>query len=306
MRTALALVALTMLAGCSQGPGRVTGAAPSASTSATPTPTASPASDYELVRAAFRRTRAAGTARFAIEGSITSRGAAMTVRRTGAYDLPAGLMSVEQTFSSNPPGLFDRMSKGKVKASQMRARTVLAAGSMYLQMQTWPAPLNERWLEYTEEDASAALGTAYEVPTGVLPDLLGMLADAKPVAADGSGRGASPPVLHVAVPAKDAFVAMPTAYAVKLISQGYNPDLLAGSVDVEVTVERGLVTKVAFDGLDTYAEAMRDLGKKFDPTLIDAMPASIELSRHGAPPRIAVPPRARVVDQATFQRLFAP
>lgn len=303
MRTALALLALTMLAGCSQGPGRVTG--PAASASATPTPTASPASDYELVRAAFRRTRAAGTARISIEGSVTFRGGAMTVRRTGAYDLPAGLMSVEQTLSSNPPGLFDQLSKGEMTSAQMRTRTVVAPGAMYLQMPAWPAPLNERWLKFTEEDASAALGAAYEVPSGVLPDLLGMLADVKPVAADGSGRDASPPVLHVAVPAKHAFVAMPTAFAVRLIAQGYNANLLAGSVEVEVTVEDGLVTKVAFDGLDTYAEAMRDLGKKFDPTLIEAMPVSIELSRHGAPLRIPVPPSARVVDRATFERLVA-
>lgn len=283
----VALAVAFAAAGCGSGP-----KAPAPAAEPSPTVTsAPPVSDYELVRAAYRRTRAAATGRFVADVTLDAAGARLTMRRTGAYDAARRLSSAEQTLSSNPPGLIERATKGRT-AADLRAHVVVADSRAYLQMPAWRPPAKGRWLALTRRDFAQSVGVDIDLDAASFPLPLAMLAEVRPSADDGSRRDEVPPVARVAVSAKEAFLAGPSNLAARLLATGYNPDRITGSVEVEVVIERGLITKVSFDAQRAVEQALEDTEAK---ARFDAVPMTITVSAHGKRQRIVVPPPSLVM-----------
>lgn len=259
-------------------------------------------SDLELVRAAYRATRAAKTGTFVVKG-ITGVGPGnLTLRREGSYDLGRSLMSLEQTFTALPAELLDQVFGEAQDDRDLTMRTVVTRTHAYLQMPGWDPPANEKWLRFAPDDIAGPAGYAPDLDAAIFPPAVDVLRHAEASGQDGQGRSAFPPVLHVVVPAGVALHALPSAVARKMLEAGVDLDSLDGEVEVEVEVIKGFVRAVRYDALDAFKAALAEAGRPGGVTRgITEVSAEVALDDAGRPVRIVVPPAAQVMSKEEFE-----
>ncbi|HVF04910.1 MAG TPA: hypothetical protein VNA20_08730 [Frankiaceae bacterium] len=255
--------------------------------------------DDVLVKAALRKTRAAKTGRYVVEGSTVLTAGAVTVRRAGEYDVAAGRASTDSTFIPDPPDLLRAITGKDVNAADLRSTSVVTTTKAYLNMPAWPAAFRGRWLAFDAGDIEQATGVAADFESAVFPPMLDMLRHASPsTTADND-----PAVAHVAVPAGYALLALPSSSTRKMVAAGLDLENLGEEVAVEVRVVDGLIASVSFDAKDAYAAAAAEIGTAAAADQISALPTSIEVTGHGKPVTITVPPPSKILTKEEFERL---
>jgi hypothetical protein len=296
MRRLAALALVPLLAACSGDGDRGAGPAPSpaassATASGTPSPSAAPL-DAEAVRRAVETTRAAGTARY--EATLSTRVARgeVAIVQTGAYDLKRTLSSLDSDYQFDAPELA--ASLGIDPDQDLRTRVVTAKSDVYLHMPGWTDQRRGKWLHYTTAELAEVGGDQFSAQP--FPPFVAMLEKAKPLSAPPS----TPTVAHVAVPAADVFLAFPSSSTRRLVSEGLDPADLTGDVNVSVRLDAaGRITRVVADADGVFDQAYELAGVENAAavgSLVTSVEVDLSLSAIGEPVRIAVPPRAKVIE----------
>jgi hypothetical protein len=302
LRALAGVVVLSVaLTGCRSSGDAPAGGGPSPTASATARP-----DDVALVKAALEKTRAAATATYVLDSTITLTEGTLTTHTEGAYDLAEARARAVRTFEAEPPGVLAAISgDARVRAADMEARTVTTEVAAYLQMPGWPAPADKRWLRFDERDLRRLQRSGGgEVSLEVFPALLEMLTYAEPSPKDGSGRARVPAYAEVLVPAAQAFAALPTSASRRIVAAGLDPAQLTGSVEVTVEVDQGYVTMVSVDAYDLMQQAYGLVGLKATVgAAFTEFGVGLMVNDHGKPVRIPLPPDAQVMTQQEFAEL---
>lgn len=297
----LAALAAALLVACGSDP------APRTQQSGTPSPSASPAldpakTDVELVAEAVRATRARKTGSYVTEGVTVLGDVSVTMTREGSYDLTTGRAKVTQTMAASPPEAFAQIAGEGVDPDDLTALSVLTENAGYLRMPAWPAPANAKWLRFTPSDLEKLHGVAPDLDAAIFPASLAMLAEATASGLEASGRAATPPVLHVVVPAGVALAAVPSSSAAKLTSAGADLSTLPGEVEVEVELKDGYVSAVSFDVLEAFKAALVQIGQPNGARGLTELATTTTIDDVGEPVRIVVPAPSQVMTQEEFER----
>ena len=295
---ATAALVVALLAACAKSEPPAASLTPSP-----PSPTVSrdQRSDLELVRAAYRATRAAKTGTFIVKGVTGVGPGIVTLHREGSYDLGRSLMSLTQRITAFPPELLAQMTGEDVEDPELTMHSVVSGTHAYLQMPGWGPPADKRWLRFSADDIEGQAGYAPDLDAAIFPPAVDVLRHAEVSAQDGDGRSASPPVLHVVVPAGMALHALPSAVARKLLDAGVDLESLGGEVEVEVEVTEGLVRAVRYDALEAFKAAMAEAGQRNATRGLTEVSAEATLDNAGQPVRIVVPAASQVMSREEFE-----